>query len=280
MLQAQQLERRFSFMESAKLVKTTGEPLRALQELEKSMRLLGLTEESSGTIDLTDDEESKKMKAKVRNSLPLYVPVTNISQAQVLRARWMNESDRYETNHILQAFQSATDLCPRCVIYSKRIFTYTEFGIPDGRVVITIWANTTTNVLRTYLFLTSSLGTEFTQLTFALSDLTLRGVRMNLYTVRFFARAIKSGSKYIYQTIPRLLTIWLDLGEDRNLSSGESFKKLNDTVAKAIKETPVYKVSVCSVAECYLISSSVVHGFPSNCISSGSQQHRSLQTFE
>lgn len=55
-------------MESAKLVKATGEPLRALQELENSMRLLGLME--NDVIDLTDDdEETKKLKAKVRGDI-------------------------------------------------------------------------------------------------------------------------------------------------------------------------------------------------------------------
>jgi serine/threonine-protein kinase ATR len=66
MLQSQQTGERFSFMESAKLLKTTGEPLRALQELENAMRLLGIIEERSDLIDLTDDDESKKRKAKVR----------------------------------------------------------------------------------------------------------------------------------------------------------------------------------------------------------------------
>jgi hypothetical protein len=67
---------------------------------------------------------------------------------------------------------------------------------------------------------------------------------MNLYTVRFFAKAIRYGSKYVYQTVPRLLTIWLDMGEERRLSTGDVFKKLNDAVARAIKDTPVYKVSM------------------------------------
>ena len=65
---------------------------------------------------------------------------------------------------------------------------------------------------------------------------------MNLYTVKFFAKAIKFGSKYVYQTVPRLLTIWLDLGENAILAGSDPFKKLNEAVAKAIKETPVYKV--------------------------------------
>jgi serine/threonine-protein kinase ATR len=64
-LQAQQSNARFYFMESAKLVKATGEPLRALQELENSMRLSGLMEDPN-TIDLTadDDAELKRMRAK------------------------------------------------------------------------------------------------------------------------------------------------------------------------------------------------------------------------
>lgn len=72
-LQAQQSNARFYFMESAKLVKATGEPLRALQELENSMRLSGLMEEDPDTIDLTadNDAELKRMRAKASTRLCL-----------------------------------------------------------------------------------------------------------------------------------------------------------------------------------------------------------------
>jgi serine/threonine-protein kinase ATR len=67
-LQAQYTNARFSFMESGKLVRTRGEPLRALQELENSMRILGFVD--NNTIDLTkEDDQSKRMKAKVRTYL-------------------------------------------------------------------------------------------------------------------------------------------------------------------------------------------------------------------
>jgi serine/threonine-protein kinase ATR len=68
MLQAQQSEAPFSFVESAKLLKATGEPLRALQELENSMKLHGLLEDHD-VLDLTVDEEAKMMRAKAS-----YVP--------------------------------------------------------------------------------------------------------------------------------------------------------------------------------------------------------------
>ena len=71
---------------------------------------------------------------------------------------------------------------------------------------------------------------------------------MNLYTVRFFSKAIKFGSKYVYQTIPRLLTIWLDMGE--NLASSEQFPKLNMAITRAIKETPVYKANYLTLSYC------------------------------
>ncbi|KAG6891315.1 hypothetical protein C0992_009196 [Termitomyces sp. T32_za158] len=64
---------------------------------------------------------------------------------------------------------------------------------------------------------------------------------MNLYTVRSFAKAIKLGSKYVYQTVPRLLTIWLDLGDDRAIAGTDVFKRLNENVSTAIADCPVYK---------------------------------------
>lgn len=66
MLQAQQSKTPFSFIESAKLVKVMGDPLRALQELENSIKLLGLFDKDTVDIDLTDpDPETSRMKAKV-----------------------------------------------------------------------------------------------------------------------------------------------------------------------------------------------------------------------
>ncbi|KAF8214176.1 hypothetical protein K438DRAFT_1902229 [Mycena galopus ATCC 62051] len=192
MLQAQQSSNiRFSFMESAKLVKATGEPLRALQELENSMRALGLLEEKN-VVDLTeDDSETKRMKAK----------------ALVLRARWMNESDRYESGPIFSTFLNAAEQQPD---WESGHFHLGQFHDECSKKL-------------------------------PQADRFSRGIKMNASTVKSFARAIKHGSKYVYQTVPRLLTIWLDLGEDRRMASQETYKKLNDVVGKIIKEAPVYK---------------------------------------
>lgn len=66
---------------------------------------------------------------------------------------------------------------------------------------------------------------------------------MNLSTVKAYASAINLGSKYIYQTVPRLLTLWLDLGEDPKVAESDTYKLINQAVAQAIKVSPVYKVA-------------------------------------
>jgi serine/threonine-protein kinase ATR len=111
MLQAQYTNVRFSFMESGKLVRAWGEPLRTLQELEKSMRILGLVD--NNTIDLTrEDDQFKQMKAKVWKYSLNRCSSQSHNQAQILLARWMNESDRYEASYVLKQFQNTTDSAP------------------------------------------------------------------------------------------------------------------------------------------------------------------------
>ncbi|OBZ70466.1 Serine/threonine-protein kinase atr [Grifola frondosa] len=190
-LQAQRCETPSSFMEFARLTKVRGEPLRALQELESAISCSTMVEDNSGIIDLTSDVDDRKMKAK----------------AQLLRARWMNDSDRFEVGPILKAFQVAAELYPK---WESSQFHLGQFQ-----------------------------DECFKSLT--IEDQRDRGTRMNLQTVRFFAKAAKYGSKYVYQTIPRLLTLWLDMGEDIRLSQTLIFDKLNKEVSRAIKVVPVYK---------------------------------------
>lgn len=70
-----------------------------------------------------------------------------------------------------------------------------------------------------------------------------RGLRMRLATIRCFTKAMKYGNKFIYQTVPRLLTIWLDMGEDPAVHSDESFTKITAEISRAINGVPAFKVS-------------------------------------
>ncbi|KAG1768696.1 hypothetical protein EDD22DRAFT_1041450 [Suillus occidentalis] len=190
MLQAQYTNARFSFMESGKLVRARGEPLRALQELENSMRILGFVD--NNTIDLTkEDDQSKRMKAK----------------AQILLARWMNESDRYEASYVLKQFQNAADSAPG---WESAFYHLGHFQDQCYR----------------------NLSTD---------DKSSRGIKMNFQTIKCFTEAATYGNKFVYQTIPRLLTLWLDIGERKVSAENPLFDRINSVVASSIDSIPVYK---------------------------------------
>ncbi|KAF9450926.1 hypothetical protein P691DRAFT_724995 [Macrolepiota fuliginosa MF-IS2] len=205
MLQAQQSKARFSFIESAKLTKATDEPLRALKELENSMKLAGLSE-ASDVVDLTIDEEMVRAKTK----------------AHVLRARWMYESQRYDASIIYKMFQQVTELDKKCVRF-KCISLNTDCNVSSEGA---------------HFYLGQFHDECFKNL--SPEDQRGRGLKMNLATVRTYARAIKQGSKYVYQTVPRMLTIWLDLGESQSADK-DSISKCNSQAQKAIHEVPAYK---------------------------------------
>ena len=65
MLQAQRRAAPYWFLESVKLTKATGEPLRALQELEHALR----------SSSQTDDQENRQSKAKVILHPTMYPPL-------------------------------------------------------------------------------------------------------------------------------------------------------------------------------------------------------------
>lgn len=66
---------------------------------------------------------------------------------------------------------------------------------------------------------------------------------MNLNTIKCFGEAIAHGDKYIYQTVPRLLTLWLDMGESRkDVLDHRPTKKATAFMAKATGSVPTYKV--------------------------------------
>ena len=44
---------------------------------------------------------------------------------------------------------------------------------------------------------------------------TERRAAYSVHTCHYYILALKHGVKYIYQTMPRMLTLWLDLGEHK-----------------------------------------------------------------
>ncbi|KZT29389.1 hypothetical protein NEOLEDRAFT_1056118 [Neolentinus lepideus HHB14362 ss-1] len=192
-LQAQQSHTPFAFTEGAKLTRAGGEPLRALQELERFLNLQQLSGEN--IIDLTEEEDAKDDSRRAR------------AKAQTLLARWMNESDRYDLNLVSRTFTKATDLWPK---WESGQFYLGRFHDECFKALPT-------------------------------KEHKARSFRMIYLTVKSYSRAIRYGSKYIYQTVPRILTLWLDLGENPKLINGENLSKITTEVMKAIKIAPAYK---------------------------------------
>lgn len=98
MLQAQRRAAPYWFLESAKLTKAMGEPLRALSELEHALY-------SSHV----DDQEHSELKAKVTRLSTITLSLLTTPQALVIRARWMNESERYQPPEVMKAFQAGAE---------------------------------------------------------------------------------------------------------------------------------------------------------------------------
>ncbi|KAH9999987.1 hypothetical protein BJV77DRAFT_1114938 [Russula vinacea] len=191
-LQAQESRTAFSLMQKVRLIRATGEPLRALQELEHYLQTTRRQGYSAEVIDLTEDgNELKPLKAK----------------AELLRARWMEESDRYEMSDVHKVFHQATELWQK---WESGMFYYGKY--------------------QDHCFDTIPQG-----------DLKIRGLRMRLATIRCFTKAMKYGNKFIYQTVPRLLTIWLDMGEDPAVRSDENFTKITAEISRAISGVPAFK---------------------------------------
>ncbi|KAI9000757.1 hypothetical protein BD414DRAFT_405932 [Trametes punicea] len=195
-LQAERCRTPYSFVESAKVVRARGDPLRALQKLEKAMRLCGfLPKEGSSrednTIDLTVSQDEKKKRAKIH----------------VLRARYMDHTDRFEDSRVCKEFRKATEMWSK---WESGQFHLGQFQDDCFKAL-------------------------------PAADKRTRGMKMNFQTIRSFTRAIRYGSKYIYQTVPRVLTIWLDLAEDERACASEIFQKINEEVGRAIRSAPVYK---------------------------------------
>ncbi|PPQ63137.1 hypothetical protein CVT24_005777 [Panaeolus cyanescens] len=202
-LQAEKCRAPFSFVENAKLIKETGDTLHALTQLENSFKLLGQANVSES------DSEGDRMGAKVH----------------VIRARWMTECDRFDNSAIFATFSEAAVVDKTW----EGAHYYLGSFHDDCFKALSPTDQAGRRVVHNNLF------------DACIYFLYFRGLKMNYQTVRAFSKAIMNGSKFIYQTVPRLLTIWLDCGQNANLVSKDSFKKMTESIARAIKEAPVYK---------------------------------------
>ncbi|KAI0660728.1 hypothetical protein C8Q70DRAFT_912237 [Cubamyces menziesii] len=191
-LQAERCKAHYSFIESAKLVHVRGDPLRALQELEKTMRLRGYLPKEGEPDD--NDKFYEAFSAEDR-------------KIWAIRARYMDHTDRFEDSKVCKVFRKAADIGTR---WESGQFHLGQFQDDCFKAL-------------------------------PVSDKKGRGLKMNFQTIRCFVRAIRYGSKYIYQTVPRVLTIWLDLADDEATKNTTYFNRINEEVKHTVRHSPMYK---------------------------------------
>ena len=100
---------------------------------------------------------------------------------------------------------------------------------------------------------------------------------MNSFTIKAFSKSMMHGSKYTYRTVPRLLTIWLDHGENPLMAQQDTFKKMTEHISRAIQGAPVFKVDILfsSVSLVLMISpGTVVYSLSPNRVAGGPWQCR------
>jgi hypothetical protein len=86
---------------------------------------------------------------------------------------------------------------------------------------------------------------------------------MNINTIKCFGESIAHGDKYIYQTVPRLLTLWLDMGEyHKENEQHKPTRRATAFLVKHIREVPAYKVLFLLISQViclHIFSSGIQH---------------------
>lgn len=112
-LQARQYSTPFTFVQDAKLLYSTGQNLRALQELQNSLNpILG-----DGTLvkgDLAKVRASAARRATLGAMADLRNPPPRL-QAALLKGRWTRDTERFDMNEVIQGFKLAISLDQECV---------------------------------------------------------------------------------------------------------------------------------------------------------------------
>lgn len=141
-------------------------------------------------------------------------------QALLLRARWRHETDRFGQKEIVQSFKDASNTIVGCVgsMLLPPCLAWANLHLPlqVGKSVL-LSGPILRQPSRASGQYTSSVSTYPLSIKDHPHFSNYRNATYTYNTCRYFGAALMSGSKYIFQTMPRLLTLWLDTGEDPDL---------------------------------------------------------------
>lgn len=125
----------------------------------------------------------------------------DLAKAVLLLARWANETDRFDQNEIVKRYTQAITLCD--TLESP----YYHLGhFYDGQA-----------------------GDPAQKIIY------------NYHTCNYYSLALRHGVKYIFQTMPRMLTLWLDLGDTKDTKKKKFISKIHSVVGEAAHDLPAYQ---------------------------------------
>ncbi|OCF42201.1 serine/threonine-protein kinase ATR [Kwoniella heveanensis CBS 569] len=124
-----------------------------------------------------------------------------LAKAVLLVARWSNETDRFERNQIIERYQEAINRSP--------------------------------NVESPYYHL----GHYYDSMSGTPEQMAI----FHYHTCHYYCLALRHGVKYIYQTMPRMLTLWLDLGEVKDEAGNARLNRITQVLNKARRDLPAYQ---------------------------------------
>lgn len=135
-----------------------------------------------------------------------------LAHAHLLRARLVEDTARFQQNDIVQHYKTCTSLDP----LSEKIWYYLGhfYDTPSGGPV----------------------GNQ---------------MLLQLSVCRFYMKSAQHGTKFLYRTLPRMLTIWLDAGnelaeseartEEEARQASQQFDKINDMMLKSVRHLARYQ---------------------------------------
>lgn len=135
-----------------------------------------------------------------------------LAHAHLLRARLVEDTARFQQNDIVQHYKTCTSLDP----LSEKIWYYLGhfYDTPSGGPV----------------------GNQ---------------MLLQLSVCRFYMKSAQHGTKFLYRTLPRMLTIWLDAGnelaeseaqtEEEARQASQQFDKINEMMLKSVRHLARYQ---------------------------------------
>ncbi|GJE85010.1 serine/threonine-protein kinase [Phanerochaete sordida] len=205
LLQAQQLDAPYWFVQSAKLSKAMGDPLRAVHDIESWL----------GRIKAAPMPMTQGLSAEL---------TLVRSKVTTLRARWLAEVDRYDREFVLEIFKEANKIA------SDR---------ESGHFYLGWFHDECAKALKPPIKLSDADEKAYKA---EVHQYLTQRLTMNVSTIRTLTKACSTGTKYIYQALPRALTLFFNVGDDfEDAYTHEIFKTIVTCMVIAAKEIPSYK---------------------------------------